>query len=278
MTTELAAKPLPGGHPALDLVNTVAPREVLPDGSRPQERLTDPAALLAWARRAGLVDDAEAGAAARAWQLDPGAAAAALDGVRDLRDCLYLTLIDAAGLVPQPVGQAAAARQRLHGRWVAAMARSALRVDREASPADREARRGERAVPPADREAPPADREALRVDWEAPAARAPGRDAPRPLRLVVGLTPDAPDLQLQDRVAAAAMDLLLTVDYGRLRRCPPEDGGCGWIVLDQSRNGSRRWCQMADCGSAAKARRLTERRRARRGHHSDERSIATAEN
>jgi predicted RNA-binding Zn ribbon-like protein len=77
---------------------------------------------------------------------------------------------------------------------------------------------------------------------------------------------------------AAAMDLLLTADYGRLRRCPPEDGGCGWIVLDQSRNGSRRWCQMADCGSAAKSRRLTERRRDRRLHISDSSSSATSKN
>ena len=46
---------------------------------------------------------------------------------------------------------------------------------------------------------------------------------------------------------------------------PPEAGGCGWLFLDQSRNGSRRWCRMADCGSTAKARRLTERRRAARG-------------
>jgi predicted RNA-binding Zn ribbon-like protein len=76
----------------------------------------------------------------------------------------------------------------------------------------------------------------------------------------------APESCVQDRIAAAAMDLLLTVDYERLRRCPPEDGGCGWIVLDKSRNGSRRWCQMADCGSAAKSRRLTQRRRARRDH------------
>jgi hypothetical protein len=124
--------------------------------------------------------------------------------VRDLRDSLHITLLDAAGLVPQHPGPAAAALQHLHGRWVAAVARSALRVD---------------------------------------------RDAAKPLRLAVGLTPD---FQIQDRIAVAVMDLMLTVDYGRLRRCPPEDGGCGWIVLDQSRNGSRRWCQMADCGSAAR--------------------------
>jgi predicted RNA-binding Zn ribbon-like protein len=36
------------------------------------------------------------------------------------------------------------------------------------------------------------------------------------------------------------------------------------VFLDRSRNGSRRWCRMADCGTTVKARRLTERRRAAR--------------
>lgn len=219
---------LPGGHPALDLVNTVAPGEVLPDGSLPQDRLTDPAALLAWACRAGFVDTAESELTARAWQRNPGAGAAALDAVRDLRDSLHVTLLDAAGLVPQSPDVAAAALQRLHSRWVAAVGRSALRLDRAVS--------------------------------------RPDRPAPPPLQLQFGPTPD---VQVQDRIAEAVMDLLLTVDYGRLRRCPPEDGGCGWIVLDQSRNGSRRWCQMAACGNAAKSRRLTELRRARRRHPTD---------
>lgn len=105
-----------------------------------------------------------------------------------------------------------------------------------------------------------AGRSALRRSHEA---ASPGPQAPGPPRLEIGTVPA---LQIPDRATAAAMDLLLTVDYGRLRRCPPDDGGCGWIVLDQSRNGSRRWCQMADCGSAAKSRRLTERRRDRRSY------------
>jgi predicted RNA-binding Zn ribbon-like protein len=34
-----------------------------------------------------------------------------------------------------------------------------------------------------------------------------------------------------------------------------EAGGCGWLFVDESRNGSRRWCSMKDCGNRAKARR-----------------------
>ena len=47
-----------------------------------------------------------------------------------------------------------------------------------------------------------------------------------------------------------------------LQACPVDDGGCGWLFLDRSRNGSRRWCAMEDCGTRAKIRKLGARRRA----------------
>ncbi|HEV2391667.1 MAG TPA: CGNR zinc finger domain-containing protein [Verrucomicrobiae bacterium] len=30
---------------------------------------------------------------------------------------------------------------------------------------------------------------------------------------------------------------------------------CGWLFVDSSKNHSRRWCDMRDCGNRAKARR-----------------------
>jgi predicted RNA-binding Zn ribbon-like protein len=33
------------------------------------------------------------------------------------------------------------------------------------------------------------------------------------------------------------------------------DGHCGWMFLDLSRQRTRRWCSMEDCGNRAKARR-----------------------
>jgi predicted RNA-binding Zn ribbon-like protein len=42
----------------------------------------------------------------------------------------------------------------------------------------------------------------------------------------------------------------------RLRFCP----ACGWLFDDTSRNGQRRWCDMADCGSRAKARAYYNRK------------------
>ena len=81
------------------------------------------------------------------------------------------------------------------------------------------------------------------------------------VRLMVGTTPA---LLIADRLAQAAVDLLRTVDLKHVRICPIAEGGCGWLFFDRSRNSSRRWCAMADCGAQAKARRLTERRRADR--------------
>jgi predicted RNA-binding Zn ribbon-like protein len=63
------------------------------------------------------------------------------------------------------------------------------------------------------------------------------------------------------QLARASAALLTQADPDRLRICPVDDGGCGWVVLDQTRNGSRRWCSMSSCGNHAKATRLTERRR-----------------
>ena len=77
-------------------------------------------------------------------------------------------------------------------------------------------------------------------------------------RLRVG---SSPALLIPDRVAHEAVDLLCDTDLTHLAMCPVEEGGCGWLFLDGSKNRSRRWCTMAACGSFAKARRLTERRR-----------------
>ena len=56
-----------------------------------------------------------------------------------------------------------------------------------------------------------------------------------------------------------ALDLLTSPELRRVRQC--EDDRCGWLFLDTSRNRSRRWCSMQDCGNRAKARRHYERQR-----------------
>lgn len=52
----------------------------------------------------------------------------------------------------------------------------------------------------------------------------------------------------------SAVEFLLAAEPGRLKECPAEQG-CGWIFHDVSKNRSRRWCDMGDCGNTAKARR-----------------------
>jgi predicted RNA-binding Zn ribbon-like protein len=66
-------------------------------------------------------------------------------------------------------------------------------------------------------------------------------------------------------VARSAIEILTGDDANRLGVCCHETDGCGWVYLDATKNGSRRWCGMADCGTKAKSRRLTERRRQERG-------------
>lgn len=61
-------------------------------------------------------------------------------------------------------------------------------------------------------------------------------------------------------VALAAADLLTSPhDRHRVKECAADD--CNWLFLDQSRNQSRRWCDMKVCGNRAKARRFSERHR-----------------
>ncbi|WP_433165442.1 CGNR zinc finger domain-containing protein [Kribbella sp. CA-247076] len=56
-----------------------------------------------------------------------------------------------------------------------------------------------------------------------------------------------------DELRLAVWRLFEDEDLGRLRQCDDDD--CGWLFLDRSRNGSRRWCSSADCGNRARARR-----------------------
>jgi predicted RNA-binding Zn ribbon-like protein len=62
-------------------------------------------------------------------------------------------------------------------------------------------------------------------------------------------------------VAWSAADLLTRGPLDRIRECPGE-GTCGWLFLDVSKNGSRRWCDMRSCGNRAKVRRHYARTRA----------------
>lgn len=51
----------------------------------------------------------------------------------------------------------------------------------------------------------------------------------------------------------SAADILVGPDSARVRTCANEQ--CRWLFLDDSKNGSRRWCSMQACGNRAKAHR-----------------------
>ncbi len=56
----------------------------------------------------------------------------------------------------------------------------------------------------------------------------------------------------------SAADLLVSEELKRVKRCG--DPACGWLFLDTSRNKSRRWCNMSDCGNRAKAKRFYKKK------------------
>ena len=78
------------------------------------------------------------------------------------------------------------------------------------------------------------------LEWTFP----PPASSPIPLRPIVH----------------AAVGLLTDGPLDRLKTC----GNCRWLFLDQSRNHSRRWCSMDECGVQMKHARFVEQRRRRR--------------
>jgi predicted RNA-binding Zn ribbon-like protein len=58
-------------------------------------------------------------------------------------------------------------------------------------------------------------------------------------------------------IAYAAAMLLADPQCSRLRQCGGDK--CTWLFMDESRNRSRRWCDMTVCGNRAKSRKHYQR-------------------
>jgi predicted RNA-binding Zn ribbon-like protein len=75
------------------------------------------------------------------------------------------------------------------------------------------------------------------------------------------------DVTRMDRIlwilAADAADLLASEQLARVKKCCGDQ--CEWVFVDESRNRSRRWCEMSDCGNRAKQRRYQRRQKQGRG-------------
>ena len=60
-------------------------------------------------------------------------------------------------------------------------------------------------------------------------------------------------------IIRSAGELLVSDQLGRIKKCG--DSECGWLFVDVSKNKSRRWCDMKDCGNRAKANRFYQRKK-----------------
>jgi predicted RNA-binding Zn ribbon-like protein len=60
-------------------------------------------------------------------------------------------------------------------------------------------------------------------------------------------------------VTVSAVNLAASEAAARVKECGSDN--CNWLFLDTSKNRSRRWCDMKDCGNRAKARRHYHKKR-----------------
>lgn len=71
-------------------------------------------------------------------------------------------------------------------------------------------------------------------------------------------------------VGLSALDLLRDPASARIKLCPGlgrSGTSCGWLFLDTTKNRSRRWCSMSDCGNVSKSQRQAMRRQDQRASH-----------
>jgi predicted RNA-binding Zn ribbon-like protein len=210
-----------GGHVAADLVNTVTWEVAGPV----RDRLSDYPRILEWASAAGVIDGATAATLGAAAASRPAEADVAYRAARWTRDVLHRLLTAVGdGTLTTPKGERALAELN-------ALLSTALRPLRLVAPGHSP---GGRAPLVRLGGAPTA----LAWQWEGGGGR-----------LDAVLWP----------VIWQAAELLTSEDAAQLRVC----GGveCGWVYVDRSRNGLRRWCEMQTCGTAEKSRRRTERHR-----------------
>jgi predicted RNA-binding Zn ribbon-like protein len=60
-------------------------------------------------------------------------------------------------------------------------------------------------------------------------------------------------MTVRHTAAIAATELLRDGRLERLKQCPGDH--CGWLFLDATKRGNRRWCSMRECGQEAKTAR-----------------------
>jgi predicted RNA-binding Zn ribbon-like protein len=117
-----------------------------------------------------------------------------------------------------------------------------------------------------DDEREPAFRAALRAllaDKRDPEAIAAMNAAAAQARLAVALDRDGTARLEGDGLVASLLAIIARAQadgtWSRMKACRADD--CRWAFYDRSRNRSRAWCSMSECGNRAKARSYRARQR-----------------
>jgi predicted RNA-binding Zn ribbon-like protein len=181
------------------LVNTLSGRGT----AAPKEALVSYAALLEWAREAGVIAPATVADLARRAEAHPAEAERALARARQLREALHGLFAAVAQEKPPPPPVLATLADHLGAGYA-----QARLVYRDGT-----------------------------LRW-----------APGPLTALDDVTRE---------LARAAAHLVGSPSLGRVRACAADD--CRWWFIDDTRNHSRRWCEMKTCGNRAKLRRYRAR-------------------
>lgn len=195
-----------GGHLALNFTNTVNARSGEFPYSVTNERLKNFTRLLAWGRKAELLEEGELQILLEEAEAHPEEVEAELARAIALREAIYRLVVSAEAGLTVPETELAL----LNAVLAEAMAHLQL--------------------------AP----EETGFRWELNTGKAGVNKILWP-------------------VVRAAAELLVSDDLSRVKHCGGEN--CGWLFLDLSRNHSRQWCNMQDCGNRAKARRHYQRKR-----------------
>ena len=183
-----------GGHPGLDLANTVESRR---DRSGP-DLLATYSDLLDWAERAQLLGTEAAACLRRRADEAPAEAGVALAEAKRLREAIYRVFSALAAGGKPPVSD----------------------LDL--------------------------------IEGEARRAQA-GRRLTRAETGYVWAWPNENLDAVALRLAHELAELLVDSRLGRVKECFGRN--CGWLFLDTSRNGLRRWCSEEDCGAPARIAR-----------------------
>jgi predicted RNA-binding Zn ribbon-like protein len=229
-----------GGHPALELVNTIYGQV---GGPVEHDVLSTPEDLVTIGRRLGLAGEAT--------PADPAALAAAR-ALRDALDPVLRALLDGSPVPAEPREALEAAARAAVGAGELAPGGGGGGAGAGDGAAGGSGTGGVAGV------AGVAGGPGVAGTTGGPGTAGAGTRVTRPLTWT---WPDTDPRAPVHRLALAAMELLGDADaLDRLRCC----ADCCWLFLDRSRGRGRRWCSMADCGTEAKKRRYVQKRRERR--------------